>query len=31
MANLEQAFRLSLVLYLIQSAYTVYSFLNPRR
>jgi hypothetical protein len=29
MANLEQAFRLSLVLYLIQSAYTVYSFLNP--
>lgn len=29
MANLDQALRLSLVLYLIQSAYTVYSFLNP--
>ncbi|MGJ8603676.1 MAG: hypothetical protein ACSHXH_06070 [Marivita sp.] len=29
MANLDQAFRLSLVLYLIQSIYTVYSFLNP--
>lgn len=29
MANLEQAFRLSLVLYLVQSIYTVYSFLNP--
>jgi hypothetical protein len=29
MANLEQAFRLSLVLYLIQSAYTLYSFFNP--
>lgn len=29
MANLDQALRLSLVLYLIQSIYTVYSFLNP--
>ncbi len=29
MANLDQAFRLSLVLYVIQSMYTVYSFLNP--
>lgn len=29
MTNLEQAFRLSLVLYLIQSAYTLYSFFNP--
>ncbi|WP_299786720.1 hypothetical protein [uncultured Marivita sp.] len=29
MANLDQALRLSLVLYLIQSVYTVYSFLNP--
>ncbi|OSQ49893.1 hypothetical protein [Marivita geojedonensis] len=29
MANLDQALRLSLVLYLVQSAYTVYSFLNP--
>lgn len=29
MANLDQAFRLSLVLYLVQSIYTVYSFLNP--
>ncbi|WP_439123569.1 hypothetical protein [Marivita sp.] len=29
MANLDQALRLSLVLYLVQSCYTVYSFLNP--
>jgi len=29
MANLDQALRLSLVLYLVQSAYTIYSFLNP--
>lgn len=27
--NLDQALRLSLVLYLVQSAYTVYSFYNP--
>ena len=29
MANLDQAFRLSLVLYLVQSSYTIYSFFNP--
>lgn len=29
MANLDQALRLSLVLYVIQSLYTVYSLLNP--
>lgn len=28
-ANLEQAFRLSLALYLVQSGFTIYSFLNP--
>jgi hypothetical protein len=29
MANLDQALRLSLVLYIVQSAYTIYSFFNP--
>jgi hypothetical protein len=29
MANLDQAFRLSLVLYLVQSGYTIYSYINP--
>ncbi|MFP7569374.1 hypothetical protein ACGKZZ_01235 [Marivita sp. S2033] len=29
MTNLDQALRLSLVLYLVQSAYTIYSYLNP--
>jgi hypothetical protein len=29
MANLDQALRVSLVLYLVQSAYTFYTFLNP--
>jgi hypothetical protein len=29
MANLDQALRLSLVLYLAQSAYTIYGFFNP--
>lgn len=28
-ANLEQALRLSLLLYLVQSAYTIYGFFNP--
>nr|WP_283254957.1 hypothetical protein [Marivita sp. GX14005] len=28
-ANLDQALRLSLLLYLVQSAYTLYAFLNP--
>ena len=28
-ANLEQALKLSLVLYLVQSAFTIYGFLNP--
>ena len=28
-ANLEQALKLSLVLYLVQSAYTIYAFFNP--
>lgn len=31
MANLDQALRLSLVLYIIQSFYTIYSLLNPPR
>ncbi|WP_411232715.1 hypothetical protein [Marivita sp. S0852] len=29
MANLDQALRLSLVLYVLQSSYTIYSFFNP--
>ena len=29
MANLDQAIKLSLVLYLVQSGYTIYAFLNP--
>jgi len=29
MANLDQALRLSLVLYLVQSSYTIYSYFNP--
>ncbi|MCK0151254.1 hypothetical protein MWU54_14530 [Marivita sp. S6314] len=29
MTNLDQALRLSLVLYLLQSSYTIYSFFNP--